>query len=69
MSKKQQRGEWTAEGVQAILMNPANAGIGLYPRIVSDEQWIEANAAIIREVGATPYLRQLLAILRDTFGE
>jgi hypothetical protein len=49
--------EWTADSVARIVMNP------LYclsePAVVSEDDWIKANAKMIREVGEETYLGNL----------
>lgn len=63
------QGLWTGDQVRDTLRNPIYAGLGPYPAIVSDEEWIEANAQLIREEGPEQYLANLLCVLRDTFGQ
>jgi len=43
--------------------------LGSYPAIVSDEEWIKANARLIQEEGPEQYLANLLRVLRNTFGQ
>lgn len=53
--------------VRWLCTNPVFAGIWqeFYPGLVSEEIWIEANAAAIRQEGAQQWLTNLLAILRE----
>jgi hypothetical protein len=54
--------EWTTDSVARIVMNP------LYclsePAVVSEGEWIKANAKMIRELGEEMYLATLLSVLR-----
>jgi hypothetical protein len=55
--------EWASEDVRKVLINP------MYclstPPVVSEGQWIEANARLIRELGPETYLRQLLDTIKE----
>ena len=46
--------------------NPAATGVGPFPRLISDEQWIWASAAKMRQQGVTPFMGDVLRKLRDT---
>jgi hypothetical protein len=54
---------WTPEEVRKVLGKP------MYclstPPVISEGQWIEANARLIREMGPEAYLRQLLDIIKE----
>jgi hypothetical protein len=41
-------------------------GVGPFPALISDEQWIRTAAVKLREQGAGPFLRVLLHDLRET---
>lgn len=65
--------EWTPGDLSAILGNPFYA-INLNPvlaephePLVSEEEWIAANVRQIEELGAEPYLRNLLSILKGNY--
>jgi hypothetical protein len=58
----------TEAELRGILCNPIYAGVGPYPAIVSDEQWIHAAAGMVRTEGAEQFLVNLLHILRETLG-
>ena len=55
--------DWTSEDVRKVLANP------MYclstPPVISEGQWIEANARLIRELGPEAYLRQLLDTMKQ----
>jgi hypothetical protein len=58
---------WTPEAVSRILINPRY--VLTNPQVVTDEQWIQANAKLMRDMGPETYLATLLSILRaDDFG-
>jgi hypothetical protein len=55
--------DWRPEDVRKVLANP------MYclstPPVISEGQWIEANAKLIRELGPEAYLRQLLDVIKE----
>ena len=57
------KSDWTPEEVRKVLGNP------MYclstPPVISEGQWIEANARLIREMGPEAYLRQLLDTIKE----
>jgi|GEM_PF-1134699 len=60
-----------AEHIHAILANPFYA-ITVAPHLVeehklemSDEQWVQANARLVQDMGAEPWLSQVLAFLQN----
>jgi hypothetical protein len=57
------KSDWTSDEVSKVLTNP------MYclstPPIISEGQWIEANARLIREMGPEAYLRQLLDTIKE----
>lgn len=61
--------KWTPEDVEAVLMDPRNAGALGCPAIVPGEQWVKANAQLIKEQGSEVYLRKLLTLLQSVGGE
>lgn len=56
--------EWTPDDVRKVLVNPANCLSK--PPVISEGQWIEANARLIRELGPETYLRQLLDTVKES---
>src|SRR5436309_2442237 len=58
--------DFTEEEVRGILANPVCAGIGPFPRVVTDEQWIRAAAKSIREHGPEQFLVNMLHVLRQS---
>ena len=63
-------GEWTPGDVAAMIGNPFYA-VNIDPDlavahdlIISEEEWVAANARLIDELGPEPYLRNLLAVLK-----
>ena len=68
--KQRQSGKgdgWTGDDVAKIITNPVYAGIGPYPAMVPEDQWVEAVAKLIKERGAAPVLRDMLKNLREAF--
>lgn len=57
-------GQWTEEMVGDLLTDPAAIGIGGFPPIVDDEQWIRVNLTMMKEMGAEAFLRNLIRQLR-----
>jgi hypothetical protein len=55
--------DWNENRVRRVLLNPGHC-LGKAPAI-SEGQWIEANAKLIRELGPEAYLRQLLDVLKE----
>ena len=60
-------GEMTEDKIRAIVCNPVYAGIGTFPGLITDEQWVRAAATMIAEDGAEQFLVNLLHILRASF--
>jgi hypothetical protein len=60
--------QFTAEDIRGMICNPIYAGLGPYPRIMKDEEWVQAASRMIREEGAEQFLVNELAVLRETFG-
>jgi hypothetical protein len=65
--------EWTPGDANAMLGNPFYA-IQISPvlaephePLVSEEDWVAANTAVIEEIGPEAYLRNLLSILKGNF--
>jgi hypothetical protein len=54
--------------LKGIIVNPVYTGIGEYPRMVSDDQWVAAACRLIEEDGPEQFLVNLLYILRRTLG-
>ena len=58
---------WTAEQVRGITCNPCYAGIGPFPALVSEKDWIHSAAREIETDGADQFLVNMLALLRQAF--
>ena len=58
----------TDEEVAQTLCDPIYAGIGAYPRRVSDEDWIAGARRVIATRGLDFFLSTLLTALRASFG-
>ncbi|QJW98471.1 hypothetical protein FTUN_6061 [Frigoriglobus tundricola] len=58
--------DFTVEEIRGLLANPVYAGIGPFPQLVPDEQWVRAAARAIREDGPEQFLVNLLFVLRQS---
>src|SRR6266705_1823965 len=61
--------EFTEEEVRGMIANPVYAGIGPFPQLVSDEQWVRAATKSIRVDGPEQFLVNLLHVLRQSLKE
>ncbi|MCB8944341.1 MAG: hypothetical protein H6658_11375 [Ardenticatenaceae bacterium] len=61
-----QTGDITPAEIRGMVCNPVYAGMGQYPAVVSDEQWVAAATAAINKEGAEQFLVNLLYVLRQT---
>ena len=59
--------EITPDKMRAMICNPIYAGIGPYPALVSDEEWVRAAAQMIKKEGSEQFLVNLLYVLRQSF--
>ena len=55
--------DWNADDVRKVLMNPMYC-LSAQP-VISEGQWIEAHAKLIRQLGPEGYLRQLLDTMKQ----
>jgi hypothetical protein len=64
---------WTAGDVTGMIANPFYAitideGLCLpHEPMISEDEWIKANAKLISELGPEPYLRNLLSVLKGNY--
>ena len=56
--------EMSPEAIKGFLVNPIYAGVGPYPPLVEDKQWVRAGERMIEEEGAEQFLVNLLYVLR-----
>jgi hypothetical protein len=65
--------EWTPGDVASMIANPfyaINIDEGLavpHEPLISEDDWVKANVRLIEELGAEPYLRNLLSILKGNY--
>ena len=65
--------EWTPGDVTSMIANPfyaINIDEGLavpHEPLISEDDWVEANVRLIEELGAKPYLRNLLSVLKGNY--
>ena len=64
-----QTGDITPAEIRGMVCNPVYAGMGPFPALVSDEQWVAAAATAISKEGAEQFLVNLLYVLRQTLAE
>ncbi len=58
--------DFTEAEIRGLIANPVYAGIGPFPQLVSDEQWVRAAARAIQEDGREQFLVNLLHVLRQS---
>ena len=56
------------EEVRGMICNPIYAGLGEFPALISDEEWVKAAEKAIEEDGAEQFLVNLLYVLRQCLG-
>ena len=61
-----QTGDITPAEIRGMVCNPIYAGMGQYPALVTDEQWVAAAATAINKEGSEQFLVNLLYVLRQT---
>ena len=60
--------ELTPAQIKGMVMNPVCAGLGPFPPLVSDGQWIGACRRVLEEDSPEQFLVNLLFVLRQTLG-
>ena len=55
------------ENLRGIICNPIYAGVGPFPRMVSDDMWIGSAAKLTRAEGPEQFLVNMLYVLRRSF--
>jgi len=61
-------GQLTEGQIRGMICNPIYAGIGPFPQLIDDEQWVAAATKAIQEDGPEQFLVNMLYVLRETFG-
>jgi len=56
-------GDFTVEEIRGLIANPVYAGIGPFPQVVPDEEWIRSAAKAIRVDGPEQFLVNMLHVL------
>ena len=64
-----ERGDFTPEEVRGMVCNPVYAGMGPYPSLIPDEQWVAAATVAIANEGSEQFLVNMLYMLRQTLGD
>ena len=60
-------GPWTPEHVRGIISNPCYAGVGPYPGLVPEDDWVHAAVRQIEKDGEEQFLVNMLHLLRGMF--
>jgi hypothetical protein len=60
-------GPWLPEHVEAIMTNPCYVGVGPYPALVPEDDWIHAATHLIETNGTEQFLVNMLEMLRGSF--
>jgi len=60
--------DFTEAGLKGIAMNPAYAGIGEFPPMVSEKQWVASCKEIMERDTPEQFLVNLLFLLRSMLG-
>jgi len=55
--------------IRGMVSNPVYAGVGPYPALLSDEEWVAAAVTAIKKEGAEQFLVNMLHVLRETLAE
>lgn len=61
------KGTWSEADVRNVITNPIYVGIGPFPQVVPDDQWIAAISRLIKERGAASVMKEVLRNLREAF--
>jgi len=64
MERKISQHYWEEENVKRILTNPVYIGLGHYPPIMEEKEFIKIGIKYIAEHGAEDYLKRLLNNLK-----
>ena len=59
-----QTSEFTAADIRGMVCNPVYAGVGPFPQLIPDEEWVAAAAQAIKKEGAEQFLVNMLYVLR-----
>lgn len=59
-----QTGEFTAADILGMVCNPIYAGVGPFPQLIPDEEWVAAASQAIKKEGAEQFLVNMLYLLR-----
>lgn len=61
-------GEMTPKKVRGMIANPVYAGVGPYPALIEEEEWVRSAAKMIKDEGADQFLVNMLYVLRQSLG-
>jgi hypothetical protein len=60
--------DWTDEKLRMFFCNPIYAGVGAFPQLLNDDDWVRAAAKSLREDGPEQWLVNMLYALRASIG-
>ena len=60
----EQKGGFTAAEILGMVCNPIYAGMGPFPQLIPDEQWVAAAKQAIKKEGKEQFLVNMLYVLR-----
>jgi hypothetical protein len=58
--------DMTEDKLRGMIANPIYAGLGPYPALIDDEQWIRSALTMIDSEGAAQFLVNMLYVLRQS---
>lgn len=61
-------GAMTPKKVRGMIANPVYAGVGPYPALIEEEEWVRSAAKMIKDEGAEQFLVNMLYVLRQSLG-
>ena len=59
-----QGGEFAASDILGMVCNPIYAGMGPFPQLIPDEEWVAAASQAIKKEGSEQFLVNMLYLLR-----
>ena len=59
-------GEMTEDMLRGIIANPIYAGLGPYPALIDEAQWIRSAVKMIETEGTEQFLVNMLYVLRQS---
>jgi hypothetical protein len=61
---------WTENDVRNVLINPVYTMVKKDDKpMISEEMWLGSQKKLLKELGEDEYFNNLLAVMKETFGE